>query len=133
MKKLILVFGLTSLSFFAVSQTAAFASYNVNTVTTPKSYSTTTFAKTIKAEINPLVALPCNFTIVPTKGTRTTIEVTVSANCSPAILSALATAGRYELDINTLTFPKAQKHIFVNGQDLDERISVKIFIGQDAE
>ena len=131
MKKSILFFALATLPFFAASQAAVFVSNNTTVV--KSGYSSTTYTKTIKAPYNPALNLPCNFTIKSIKGTRTIVEVTVSANCSPAILKALATAGRYELDINTMTFPKAQKHIFVNGQNLDEQIKAVLYIGDDVE
>lgn len=134
MKKLILVFGLASMPFFAASQTATFVSYNTNTVATPSSYSSTTFARTYKTELSPSLQLPCNFTVKTTKGSRIIAEVTVLANCSPAILKALMSAGRYELDINTMTFPKLEKTIFINGSTaLDEQIKVVLYIGDGTE
>ena len=129
MKKLILVFGLASMPFFAASQTAKFVS---NTVTTPHTTQTTQiFSQTIKGDFSLPAVLPCGFEIKPIKGTRYVIETTVTISAASRgndILNGLSAAGRYNLDLNSLTFPKTKTGVLVNGVDIEERITCVIYV-----
>ena len=89
---------------------------------------TKTYAVTITAPHVSLTRLPENIKIFPQlSGTRSIVEITVSANVDPHILDKLSKAGRYAFDIETLTFPNMAKAVTVNGQPLEDNVTVKVY------
>lgn len=138
MKKLILVFSLASMPFFAVSQTARLVSQVsklTSSITTPihaphTTQTTQIFSQTIKGAFSLPTVLPCGFEIRTIKGTRYVIETTVTISAASRgneILNSLNAAGRYNLDLDSLTFPLTKTGVLVNGVDIEERISKSNF------
>jgi hypothetical protein len=89
--------------------------------------SSKTYVKVVPVgALSAVAAIPTNIQVKACKGSRVTIQYTVTANVSPRIIDALTKAGRYTFDMNTLTFPNTKKAIFINGVQLEEDIEVVI-------
>lgn len=86
-----------------------------------------TYSQTLKAEaITNIQKIPSYVKVVKSKGSRTIIETTVTANCSVRSLDALFRKGRYRVN-DLLKMPNMGKIITVNGKRLEESVSVVIY------